>query len=90
MKPQRMTSYQGSADRLEPILARGRLRVGTTGDYKLFRYKNPITEYDDGLDIESARLMAKALGMKLVWVPTRWVTLVAAMKAWCWKAWVDQ
>ena len=54
-----------SASRLDDILARGVLRVGTTGDYKPFSYR-PAKEADFiGLDIELAGELARTMGVKL-------------------------
>ena len=65
-----------SASRLDDILARGVLRVGTTGDYKPFSYR-PAKEADFiGLDIELAGELARTMGVKLQLVPTSWPTLM--------------
>lgn len=47
-------------DRVEKIVEKGVLRVGTTADYKPFTYKEG-EEYK-GYDMEVARLIAKELG----------------------------
>ena len=63
----------GSA--LDAIKARGELRVGTTGDYKPFTFK----EADGsrwGADIVMAEDLAQKLGVKLVLVPTIWAQLL--------------
>lgn len=63
----------GSA--LDAIKARGELRVGTTGDYRPFTFK----EADGtpwGADIEMAKELAQKLGVKLVLVPTVWANLL--------------
>jgi cyclohexadienyl dehydratase len=65
-----------AGDTLNAIRARGELRVGTTGDYKPFTFKNA-----DGLrwgaDIAMAEDLAKSLGVKLVFVPTIWADILA-------------
>jgi chorismate mutase-like protein len=70
-----------AADQLDEIAARGVLRVGTTGDYKPFSFKNPVTGQYEGLDIELAGRLAQSLGVKLEWIPTSWPTLMADLKA---------
>ena len=63
-------------NRLDDIIARGVLRVGTTGDYKPFSYRaNPATSFI-GLDVELAGQLAKALGVRVELVPTTWPTLM--------------
>lgn len=63
-------------NRLDDILARGVLRVGTTGDYKPFSYRPAPSAEFVGLDIELAGQLAKALGVRLELVPTSWPTLM--------------
>ncbi|OCS44420.1 transporter substrate-binding domain-containing protein [Ralstonia pickettii] len=65
-----------ATNRLDEIIARGTLRVGTTGDYKPFTYKNPADGRFIGLDVEMGERLAKALGVKLDIVPTTWSTLM--------------
>ena len=65
-----------AASRLDEILARGVLRVGTTGDYKPFSYRVANGEFI-GLDIALAGDLAKSLGVKLQLVPTTWGALMA-------------
>ncbi|MBI3524772.1 MAG: gamma subclass chorismate mutase AroQ [Betaproteobacteria bacterium] len=63
-------------NRLDEIIARGVLRVGTTGDYKPFSYRtNPASPFI-GLDIELAGQLAKALGVRLELAPTSWPNLM--------------
>jgi cyclohexadienyl dehydratase len=61
--------------RLDEILARGVLRVGTTGDYKPFTYLDKATGKYEGYDIDQAEALAAALGVKLELVATTWPTL---------------
>lgn len=63
-------------NRLDDILARGVLRVGTTGDYKPFSYRPDANTPFIGLDVELAGQLAKALGVRLELVPTSWPTLM--------------
>ncbi len=65
-----------STSRLDDIIARGVLRVGSTGDYKPFSAR-----VDDGsfvgLDIALAADLAKSLGVRLQVVPTSWGSMMA-------------
>ena len=70
------TPANPATNRLDEIIARGTLRVGTTGDYKPFTYKNPADGHFIGLDVEMGERLAKALGVKLEIVPTTWSTLM--------------
>ena len=63
-------------NRLDDILARGVLRVGTTGDYKPFSYRPNSSADFIGLDVELAGQLAKTLGVKLELVPTTWPSLM--------------
>ncbi|MCC3646720.1 transporter substrate-binding domain-containing protein [Cytobacillus oceanisediminis] len=64
------------SSRLDRILKKGVIRVGTTGDYKPFTYFNPKTKEYEGYDIEAAKLMAADLGVKITFVKTSWPTLM--------------
>jgi cyclohexadienyl dehydratase len=61
---------------LDHIRASGQLRIGTTGDYKPFAFRNTDGSYV-GADIDMARDLAKKLGASLVFVPTVWAQLDA-------------
>jgi cyclohexadienyl dehydratase len=65
---------------LDAIKAQGVLRVGTTGDYKPFTFRNPDGTYT-GADIDMAGRLAAKLGVKLVFVPTVWGSLNADFAA---------
>ena len=64
------------ASRLDEILARGVLRVGTTGDYKPFTYRVGNGGFI-GLDVALAGDLATSLGVKLQLVPTTWGAMMA-------------
>ncbi|WP_426149315.1 transporter substrate-binding domain-containing protein [Pseudomonas sp. DC3000-4b1] len=66
---------------LQAVLDRGVLRVGTTGDYKPFSYKTRDDGQYIGLDLEIAKGLADALGVKLEVVPTSWPSLMADLAA---------
>ena len=69
------------ASRLDQVLAQGFVRVGTTGDYKPFTYLNPETKQFEGIDIDMARALAKALGVEARFVRTSWPKLMADFAA---------
>ncbi|PWC34541.1 hypothetical protein TSO352_21105 [Azospirillum sp. TSO35-2] len=70
------TATAAEPSRLDAVLAAGTLRVGTTGDYKPFTYLNPQTQTFEGMDIDLAQAMGKALGVKVEFVKTSWSTLM--------------
>lgn len=61
---------------LDRIRASGVLRVGTTGDYKPFSFRNADGSYI-GADIDMAGRLAGRLGVTLAFVPTVWGQLNA-------------
>ena len=63
------------SSRLDEIVARGVLRVGTTGDYKPFSYRGGAGGFI-GLDIALAADLARTLGLKLQLVPTTWTAMM--------------
>ncbi len=67
----------GGPSRLDEIIARGTLRVGLTGDYRPFSALDKNTGQYSGLDVDSARDLAQAIGVKLEIVPTTWANLMA-------------
>lgn len=67
------------AQGLDAILARGELRVGTTGDYPPFSLA--VDGHYEGYDIALAELAARALGVRLRLVKTSWPDLMADLAA---------
>jgi cyclohexadienyl dehydratase len=65
--------------RLQQILERGTLRVGTTGDFNPMSIRDPATNSYKGFDIDAMEQLAKDLGVKIEWVPAEWATLVAGI-----------
>lgn len=63
--------------RLDTILQRGYILVGTTGDYKPFSYLNPTTGEYEGHDIDAAKKLAADLGVEVRFVKTTWPTLMS-------------
>jgi cyclohexadienyl dehydratase len=58
--------------RLEAILERHLLRVGTSGDYRPFTALDRETGEYSGFDIDMARALAKALGVSIAFIPETW------------------
>ena len=79
--PVAAATTMAASNHLQQIIARGTLRVGTTGDYKPFSYRNGANDNFVGLDIEIAQGLADSLGVKLELVPTTWPTLMADLQA---------
>ena len=65
--------------RLQTILERGTLRVGTTGDFNPMSVRDAATNSYRGFDIEAMEQLAKDMGVKVEWVPAEWATLVAGI-----------
>ncbi len=66
--------------RLDDILARGVVKVGTTGDYPPFAKRTDDGGYA-GLDIDMGEALGAALGVKVEFVPTRWADLTRDLAA---------
>ncbi len=62
--------------RLDTVLKRGYILVGTTGDYKPFSFYDKAVNDYVGYDIDAARMLGEALGVKVVFVRTTWPTLM--------------
>ena len=65
------------AGKLEEILERGTIKIGTTGDYRPMSYFNKETGEYEGIDAELSKIIADSLGVKIEYVPTTWPTLTA-------------
>ena len=68
--------------RLDTVLARGTLRVCTTGDYKPYSFRKPDGTFE-GIDIDMAESLAKSLGVKVDYVKTTWGSLMNDFLAKC-------
>lgn len=66
---------------LTEIQSRGKILVGTTGDYAPFTMRDLETGGFTGYDVDVAKELAKDLGVELEFVQTTWPTLVAGMEA---------
>ena len=67
--------------RLQQILVNGELRVGTTGDWNPMTMIDPTSKERKGFDIDIATALAADMGVKVVFVPTTWKTLVNGVVA---------
>jgi len=67
--------------RLQQILVNGELRVGTTGDWNPMTMIDPTSKEYKGFDIDIATALAADMGVKVVFVPTTWKTLVNGIVA---------
>jgi len=62
--------------RLNQILERGTLRVGTTGDFNPMSIRDTASNTLTGFDIEAMNQLATDMGVKIEFVPAEWATLV--------------
>lgn len=74
-------AFAEDGTQLDRIMASGTLRVGTTGDYKPFTYRDPTSGTFSGFDIDMADNLAKALGVKVEIVPTTWSNMMKDYEA---------
>ena len=65
-----------AGEKIEEILTRGVLLVGTAGDYQPMSYLDPDTESYVGFDAELAEDLASDLGVEVEYVETSWPTLM--------------
>lgn len=65
--------------RLNQILERGSIRVGTTGDFNPMSVRDPATNSFKGFDVEAAEELAKDMGVKVEFVQAEWPTLIAGV-----------
>jgi cyclohexadienyl dehydratase len=70
------SAYAG--ERLDTILSKKVLRVGTPGDYRPF---SMLTDGKyEGFDIDVIQLIAKELGVEVEFIPTTWKELINGLK----------
>jgi cyclohexadienyl dehydratase len=74
-------SLHAQETRLDDIIKRGTLRVGTTGDYLPFTSLDKTTRTYRGFDIDMAEALGKALGVKVEFVQTTWPNLMKDFEA---------
>ena len=73
------SSFSFAKSRLHEILNTGELRVGTTGDWNPMSIKDPKTNKYIGFDIEIINQLAEDMGVKIIFIPTEWKTLVSGI-----------
>ncbi|MEZ9131169.1 transporter substrate-binding domain-containing protein [Vibrio breoganii] len=76
-----LSPAMAETSRLQEILNKGVLRVGTTGDWNPMTMKNPADNSYRGFDIDVTTELAKDLGVKVEYVATDWKTLVNGITA---------
>lgn len=65
---------QVAASRLDDVIKSGNLRVCMTGDYKPFTFLKADNSFE-GIDVDLARSLAKAIGVEARFVKTSWSKL---------------
>ena len=79
--PVLLCSTSFAESRLQRILSEGELRVGTTGDWNPMTIIDPNSKGHSGFDIDIAKQLATDMGVKVIFVPTTWKTLVNGIVA---------
>jgi len=74
-------AYAQNRSRLDEVVSRGTLRVGTTGDYLPFTFFDKETQKFRGFDVDMAEALGKALGVKVDYVQTAWPQLMSDFEA---------
>ena len=69
-------SIAQTKSKLNQILERGTLRVGTTGDFNPMSIKDTATNTLTGFDVEAMTQLAADMGVKIEFGPAEWATLV--------------
>ena len=67
--------------RLDSVLTRQVLRIGTTGDYRPFSELDKATGEYSGFDIDMGRSLAAALGVKVEFIKTTWANLAGDLSS---------
>lgn len=78
---QAATPAPAPGSRLATILARGVLRVGTTGDVNPLSFRDVTSNTLKGYDIDALTRLAEDLGVAVEWVATEWGTITAGIAA---------
>ena len=65
--------------KLNQILSSGELKVGTTGDWDPMSMKDPATNKYKGFDIDVMNELANDMGVKVIFIPTEWKTIVSGI-----------
>ena len=72
-------STLSNASTLDEIMKTGLLKVGTTGDFPGWSFKNPETNEYEGDDIDVAKKLAADMGVDIEFVATDWKNLVTGV-----------
>jgi cyclohexadienyl dehydratase len=67
----------GAGSVLDILIQRGTVQVCTTGDYKPFTFHKIEADSYEGIDIEMAKSLARAIGVQPQFVKTKWSELMA-------------
>lgn len=73
--------YSVARPTIERIQQRGKMLVGTTGDYRPLTFREPETGEYWGFGIEMAQAIADSIGVPVEFVQTSWPTLTADVMA---------
>ena len=76
-----LSAMAQAKSKLNQILERGTLRVGTTGDFNPMSMKDTATNTLTGFDVEAMTQLAADMGVKIEFVPAEWATLVNGIAA---------
>lgn len=74
-----LSPAMAAKSRLQEIIDRGVLRVGTTGDWHPMTMRDPATNFYKGFDIDITTELAKDLGVTVEYVAADWRTLVSGV-----------
>ena len=67
------------ASSLDEIVQSGTLKIGTTGDFPGWSFKNPETDEYEGFDIDVAKRLGESMGVEVEFVATDWKNLVSGV-----------
>ncbi|MES2907069.1 MAG: transporter substrate-binding domain-containing protein [Pseudomonadota bacterium] len=73
--------FAAELSRLDQIVEKGVLRVGTTGDYPPFTMSDKATGQFSGFHIDLVQSLATSLGVKIEYVQTSWPNLMKDIEA---------
>ena len=74
-----LTTVNSTSSTLDEIVQSGVLKVGTTGDFLGWSFKNPETDSYEGFDIDVAKKLGESMGVKVEFVATDWKNLVSGV-----------
>jgi len=76
-----LPAQAAESSRLDQIIEKGILRVGTTGDYPPFTIMDKTNNTYTGFHIDLAENLAASLGVKIEYVQTSWPNLLKDLEA---------